>query len=95
MRVDARRIARAAGADEVTEVCSHLCRTEVERFTRALEAGDRLAVACTQEAPLFRELAEEAGHEGGIRFVNIRERAGWSAARTIPPRAWRRCSPRA
>ncbi len=84
MRVDARRIARAAGADEVTEVCSHLCRTEVERFTRALEASDRLAVACTQEAPLFRELAQEAGHDGGIRFVNIRERAGWSAARDDP-----------
>jgi len=84
MRVDARRIAKAAGADEATEVCSHLCRTEVERFTRALETGDPLAVACTQEAPLFRELAEQAGHEASIRFVNIRERAGWSAAKAEP-----------
>ncbi len=84
MRVDAKRIARAAGADEAPEVCSHLCRTEVERFSRALEAGGKLAVACTQEAPLFRELAEEAGHGGDVRFVNIRERAGWSADEADP-----------
>jgi len=35
-------------------------------------------VACTQEAPLFSELAEEAGSTSELKFVNIREHAGWS-----------------
>ena len=37
-------------------------------------------VACTQEAPLFGELAEEKGDQD-IVFANIRERAGWSDAK--------------
>ena len=40
-------------------------------------------MACTQEAPLFRELAEQTEgspslQERPIRFVNIRETGGWS-----------------
>jgi hypothetical protein len=35
-------------------------------------------VACTQEAPLFSELAEQAGSASELKFVNIREQAGWS-----------------
>ena len=35
-------------------------------------------VACTQEAPLFREVAAEKG-EADLAFTNIRERAGWCA----------------
>ena len=84
MRVDARRIAKALGAGEEADVCTHLCRTEIERFNAALAEDGPLAVACTQEAPLFRELAEEAGRGDDIRFVNIRERAGWSAAKADP-----------
>src|SRR5690606_37963390 len=34
--------------------------------------------ACTQQAPLFREVAEDAGFEGDLAFANIRETAGWS-----------------
>ncbi len=83
MHVDARRIAKALGGGEEPEVCTHLCRTEIERFNAALKEDGPLAVACTQEAPLFRELAEEAGR-GDIRFVNIRERAGWSSAKADP-----------
>ena len=33
----------------------------------------------TQEAPLFRELAEEAGKPELVSFTNIRERAGWTS----------------
>jgi ferredoxin len=84
MRVDAKRIAKALGAGEEADVCTHLCRTEVERFAQALKEPGKLAVACTQEAPLFRELAAEAGRGGDVRFVNIRERAGWSADKADP-----------
>ena len=45
-----------------------------------------MIVACTQEAPLFGEIAEGAGAQADLRFVNIREQAGWSAegAQALP-----------
>src|SRR5207302_4085289 len=42
-------------------------------------AGDPLIVACTQEAPLFRELQQQDHPDTAISFANIREHAGWSA----------------
>lgn len=56
----------------------HLCRAELERFQTELSAATPLTVACTQEAPLFSEIAGEAAPEAEIAFVNIRETAGWS-----------------
>ena len=55
-----------------------LCRAELPKFRAAVSAGAPLVVACTQEAPLFSEIAD--GHDGGadIRYVDIRETAGWS-----------------
>jgi ferredoxin len=56
-----------------------LCRAEVERFRQAASAGGPLTVGCTQEAPLFAEIAEEAGGGADATYANIRETAGWSA----------------
>ena len=51
-----------------------LCRAELDRF-RALAASDApITVGCTQEAPLFREVAAESG--GDLNFVNLRESGG-------------------
>lgn len=80
MALDGKRIAAALGQPEAS-VCSHLCRTEADRFAQALESGEPLLVACTQEAPLFRELAADTGRETSLRFTNIRERAGWTTAK--------------
>lgn len=55
-----------------------LCRREADRFRMALEGGGPVIVGCTQEAPLFREIAEEAGRADDVAFVNLRETAGWS-----------------
>jgi ferredoxin len=81
MTLDGKRIARALGVSEPAEVASHLCRTETGRFTGAIERDTPLLVACTQEAPLFRELARETGRETPFTFTNIRERAGWTTAK--------------
>src|SRR5579864_6023292 len=54
-----------------------LCRAELERFRALVGSGAALTVGCTQEAPLFREVA--GGTSGDLRFVNLRETAGWSA----------------
>jgi ferredoxin len=75
MPLDADAVRRACrGADVMTG--RHLCRSELERFRAAAQSGDT-TVACTQEAPLFREVAGETQAE--LTFVNIRETAGWSA----------------
>ncbi|MBU3546982.1 4Fe-4S binding protein [Polynucleobacter sp. MWH-Jannik1A5] len=57
-----------------------LCRQEVGSFLKALEGSDSVVVACTQEAALFGELADQAEKPlvAPLRFVNIREVAGWT-----------------
>jgi len=57
-----------------------LCRAQLENFRAALGRFAEVTVTCTQEAPLFAEVAEEAGFSGRLSFVNIRETAGWSEA---------------
>ncbi|MGE0752673.1 MAG: 4Fe-4S binding protein [Variibacter sp.] len=54
-----------------------LCRAELERVRAAAAAGAPVTIACTQEAPLFREISAES--DGDVSFVNLREAAGWSA----------------
>lgn len=57
-----------------------LCRQEVGSFLQALDGSDSLIVACTQEGALFEELAVQAEKPliAPLRFVNIREVAGWT-----------------
>ncbi|MBI3703968.1 MAG: 4Fe-4S dicluster domain-containing protein [Rhizobiales bacterium] len=55
-----------------------LCRAELERFRKIAAGGEPTIVACTQEAPLFNEVAGEIAGSGTLGFVNIRETAGWS-----------------
>jgi ferredoxin len=64
------------------------CRSELDRFRALATSGDPITVACTQESPVFSEVAAETGGPG-VSFVNIRENAGWSkdAARTAPKMA--------
>ena len=59
-------------------VHTQLCRSQLKSYERYLAGGETLLVGCTQEAPLFSELAEEAGAADRVRFVNLRETAGWS-----------------
>jgi ferredoxin len=55
-----------------------LCRRQIELFRTALGTGEALTIACTQEEPLFRDIAAEMGAEDRLSFANIRETAGWS-----------------
>ncbi|QKO23911.1 4Fe-4S binding protein [Rhodoferax sp. BAB1] len=70
---------------------STLCRREAGAFQQALGQGEDVVVACTQEARLFGEIAEqtEGARAVPIRFVNIRETGGWSkdAAKAMPKMA--------
>jgi ferredoxin len=69
----------ARGCRGASVITAHqLCRVELERF-RAAAAGGPVTVGCTQEAPLFAEVAGELSAAPRVAFANIRETAGWSA----------------
>ena len=71
---------QAAGATGPADLNTQLCRSQLNNFHAALTSGSPLLVACTQEAPLFTEVAFEERPEADLRFTNIRETAGWSEA---------------
>jgi ferredoxin len=92
MSLDEAALARGCGGSLRT--ADQLCRRQLGLFKAALAAGAPVTVGCTQEAPLFSEVADEVrvgvrGDSGGIagdapaetrvNFVNVREHAGWSS----------------
>ena len=86
MPLDRDAVARVCRGANVVEG-RQLCRAELERFRKAAAGGAPLTVACTQEAPLFGEVAGEIDGAGALTFVNIRETAGWSKdAKDVGPK---------
>ncbi len=79
MQVDGKKIAQALDMGDMPRIQNELCRRHLAAFEGVVKSGDDLLVACTQEAPLFTALHADLGGKGAIRFVNIRETAGWSA----------------
>lgn len=77
MRPDAEAIAQGAGL-ACDQVHSHLCRTQAAVATSALKSGEKVIIACAQEAPAFMELAEELEAADRLLCVDIRDRAGWT-----------------
>jgi ferredoxin len=86
MPLDGEAVRRAC-RDSVVIEGRQLCRAELERFRKLAASGEPLTVACTQEAPLFTEVAGELAHGDAIDFVNIRETAGWSKDAQKDPKA--------
>jgi len=78
MPLDAEKLSAALGRD-VGTIQTQLCRSQLQNFEDKLDGTDQLLVACTQEAPLFQEVADDHGKGDRVHFVNIRENAGWSA----------------
>jgi ferredoxin len=52
------------------------CGVELGRFRELVASNMPITMGCTQEAPLFDATAGES--RGNLKFVNLRERAGWS-----------------
>jgi ferredoxin len=75
MTLDAQAIGRACSA-HVTHA-NQLCGADLDQVKAALAGGEQITITCTQEAPLFREVAEDL-ERAEPAFVNIRETAGWS-----------------
>jgi hypothetical protein len=77
MPLDADAVRR--GCRSEATAATKLCRAELDRFRTIATQDTPLTVACTQEAHLFSEVAEETGRKSPIQFANIREAAGWSS----------------
>jgi len=84
--LDGTALDKACGEGGAPTVHTQLCRAQLDRFEAAVAAGQPLLVACTQEAPLFAEIAAEVAPDTSLTFTNIRERAGWSdeGAQALP-----------
>jgi ferredoxin len=78
MAPDGKIVAKACRGATV-KTANHLCRSEAGYFAELAAKPNRLVIGCTQEAPLFQELAEENSLPAALSFVNIREAAGWSS----------------
>ena len=79
MKIDADGIASGLGCAGSATAFTQLCRRALGAFKDRLGADQPMIVACTQEAPLFSEIAAEAEQRTApLSFVNIRESAGWS-----------------
>lgn len=71
--------ALGAALNETLTLHSALCRREAGSFQKAVQSGDDVVVACTQEKRLFAEVgAQTQGATSVVKFVNIRETGGWS-----------------
>ncbi len=77
MALDAKGIASALKLKQPIQIHTELCRKEIGSFQDALK-DEACVVACTQEAPLFSQVAEQADAKTELKFINIREHAGWS-----------------
>ncbi|HEY6821448.1 MAG TPA: 4Fe-4S binding protein [Burkholderiales bacterium] len=84
--IDGGALAKALKLDAPLTVHTELCRRQAAQFQDKLGEA-QLLVGCTQEAPLFSELADNAGSKAELRFVNLREAAAWSRdARQATPK---------
>jgi ferredoxin len=73
MPLDGAAVKRACRGAEVLSA-HQLCRAELDKFRTAAAGEAPLIVGCTQEAPLFAEVAADTD----VTYANIRETAGWS-----------------
>ncbi|MEO7762297.1 MAG: 4Fe-4S binding protein, partial [Casimicrobiaceae bacterium] len=77
MPLDAKALSAALKLGQPLPIRNQMCQRELGDFA-AGATGD-LVVACTQEAKVLGDTAEDNQRATAIRFVNIRETAGWSA----------------
>jgi ferredoxin len=75
MSIDGAELAAALDRKDPLPVGEQLCQRQLARLSSELD-GD-VVIACTQEARLFESVAEETPKVSTVRFVNIREHAGW------------------
>ncbi|MCA0399358.1 MAG: 4Fe-4S binding protein [Proteobacteria bacterium] len=74
---DTASIGKALNAGKVV-ACSQLCGTEKHKLASALKVAN-VTIACKQEEASLGAELEALGFDRDVRFVDIRDRAGWSS----------------
>ncbi|HEY9037477.1 MAG TPA: 4Fe-4S binding protein [Roseovarius sp.] len=74
--IDAAALSAATGL-KCSRLHTALCQSQIALAAKAMEGGE-VMIACQQEADRFRDLAEDNGAPEPT-FVDIRDRAGWTA----------------
>ena len=86
---DSEALKTAAAAEQVI-VVDQLCGHDMNTAAEHLGGGAEVLVACGQQAALFERLSDdiqtEFGHSAPLATIDIRDRAGWSAADARPER---------
>jgi ferredoxin len=70
-----KELGTALGAQTLS-VSRQLCSRDTPSFLQALKSNGQVVVGCTQERPLFNELAQEDKAYAPIRFVDLKSVAG-------------------
>ena len=88
MPIDGEALGTALG-QTLLPIATQLCRREAGTYLAALDGAAPLIIGCTQEQPLFEQLAQQKQRSAPLRFVNLRESGGWSAqaAHALPKMA--------
>ena len=76
MPIDREALGRSIGV-QASATHTAMCQKDLPLF-RANASGD-VVIGCTQEQRLLGEVAEASAQVRTVRFVNLRETAGWSA----------------
>ena len=91
MPLDARRRCGGPAAAPRSIAGRQLCRSELARVQNALAGEDAVTIACTQEAPLFRELARRRDARPRAKLRQYpRDRRLVEGRQATPGRKWRR-----
>ncbi|MDQ9169681.1 4Fe-4S binding protein [Oxalobacteraceae bacterium R-40] len=72
---------------QMLSVSTQLCSRDMQSFVQAAGGGDTVIIGCTQERPLFNELAQENNAYAPLRFVDLKSLAGRDGqARPVLPK---------
>lgn len=77
VKLDGAALAGALGEAQPVFIHRDLCRSRAALVADTLEHSGDCVVGCTQEAALFERIAEPDALQR-LKFVNLREQAGWS-----------------
>ena len=69
--LDAKALGAALKLTQPIQMHTELCRKEVGSFQESLK-DEICVVACTQEAPMFSEIAQTENSPTRLKFINIR-----------------------
>jgi ferredoxin len=79
MSPDIEAVRKGCRGATLAGTAQQLCRAQLSQFKAAAQDPMPLTIGCTQETAVFSVMAEEIGRTAPLKFVNVRETAGWSS----------------